>query len=264
MKILVTGATGFLGRPVVKRLIREGYEVTAVGHKTRYLDEPIEYIRADLVQGFPSWRGDVVINLAGRGDNYYEIVRQLRLCLPDDCLCIHASSMTVYGQPRYLPVDEKHRKVPEHEYGRIKLESEYALRGRAWILRFTGLFSEHRRDGVLYNFIMAAQQDKPLIIKGAVPWDVLHVDDAVEAIMLTLKCQGCPQTLNISYGEMVDIYSIAKTIIAITGSKSKIPHNPHCIPFLMDIRKAKEIIGWNPPTLNERLKELCESLGGKL
>jgi len=294
--VLVAGATGFLGRSLVPRLCQDGYKVTAIGlssHINPFMNK-VEYIQVDLTDAdsvreiLNPWRWHAVINLAGYASKKIttfphdyplisaHVLSALNLCLniPTNWTgrLIHISGMNVYGIPRNIPVTESHPFAPVDVYGAGKALSEEIITAISrikaidlCILRLPGLFSEERRGGALYNFIQAAMRGEPLIISATrpTPWDVLHVEDAVEAIVRTLQLnRRCLGAINISYGEPVELETIARRIVEIVGSNSKVL-NPEGVKhpvFQMDISRARKFLNWPPYTLQQRLERLCHHL----
>jgi len=297
--ILVTGAAGFLGSLLMQRLVAEGHRVTALDYEpgASLFGRTVEYVQVDLTdvtrarEVLIPWRWNAVINLAGsfvRGgetcQESYSLIRSHTAIALNLCLCIpeqwrgpfiHASSMTVYGMPQRQPVDEHHPRLPLDGYGMAKALAEDMLcswwgryASNCWLLRFPGLFSEDRHSGALYHFIRSAHQGNPLVISASkpTPWDVLHVSDAVEAIMRALRtdCHG-PGPINISYGEAVELEQIARLIVKITQSKSEVqnPSNIRHPVFQMDISRARQLLNWPPCTLRQRLEQLCIDITSK-
>ena len=295
-RVLVTGATGFLGQPLVERLVSLGYTVTALGKQHREFPPLLgaEYLSRDLTEGSSAltllapWRWDAVVNMAGP-------MPQRETTWQDDCelVCTHAnialnvslaiaeawagrfvhvSSMTVYGQPQYLPVDEAHRRMPINAYGVAKVLAENVLFAIArwhkldcWLIRLPGLFSETRRTGAIYNFLLAAAGGHPLVIWPAqpTPWDILHVDDAVEAIVRSLTSdERNPGPVNISYGEPVELVAVAQQIAALAGTSASVENIGgvrHPV-FQMNIEKAGLLLDWPPTTLQARLESMWKAL----
>ncbi len=298
-RILVTGATGLLGSPLVSALTAQGYVVAGMGKRVREVPPggASEYLYGGLAEPEASvllrpWRWDAVIHLAGPVPRtHHELPEQypllaehvstaLTVCaaIPGEWRgrFIHISGMNVYGIPQYLPVDEAHPLRPMNVYGAAKALAEqvvcaWAARERwdLWVLRICGLFTESRRSGAIYQFLAAALQQRLLTISAPVPlpWDVIHVDDAVEAIVRSLEsAQECPGPVNIGYGSPVDLSSMARQIIQLTDSRSTIEEKAGVRhpPFQMDIRKAQRLLNWPPTTLEARLDRMRSAIEAQL
>ena len=289
-RVLVTGATGFLGRSLVPRLLASRVQVTAHGRTTSPFDANIDYVRCDLTQpadvdaSLLPWRWDAVINLAGPVTGGTEdmttgmsvirahvaIALQLRRVMHATTRVVHASSMTVYGMPTQDRVREDHPRAPLHLYGLAKVLAEDVWLSDpaidARVLRLPGLFSERRKNGALYHFCGAARRGDPLRVTTPVPtpWDVLHVDDAADACVIAALTEGVrPGAFNISYGEPVELVAIATWIAVHAGTGSHaggIPGVAHPV-FCLDNEAARTRLGWNPGKLHERLAGIYDAYG---
>jgi UDP-glucose 4-epimerase len=281
-RILVTGASGFLGRHVVRRLIERGDSVTALT-RTANLDG-IETLHADLAESdqadrvLQPWRWDAVVNLAGPVTSGNEqlsvgidvVATHVRIALllrrhAAQVRIVHASSMTVYGVPERVDVDEEHPRRPRHLYGLAKVLAEDVFLADptldVWILRLPGLFSEERKTGALYHFCQAARAGQPLRVSNQTPtpWSVLHVADAAESVMLALAARsqaGGP--LNVSYDEPVELVAVATMIArhANTGSGVERVHQVEHPSLHLVGTKARVLLGWTAPSLTTRLHKL--------
>jgi len=298
--VLVTGATGFLGRLLVERLIAEGYLVTALGYKSAVspFGRAVQYRQVDLTDAtgagkvLTPWRWGAVVNLAGFApkrptflpDDYRMLSDHVKINL-NVCLTIpphwsgrfiHISGMNVYGCPQYLPVDETHPCRPINVYGAAKALTEeivFTLGQKEnqdlWVLRLPGLFSETRQTGAVFNFVWAAVRGEPLIISASqpTPWDVFHVADAVEAIVRALRSDfRGPGPINVSYGEPVQLELTARLIVEVAQSRSSVrnPSNISHPVFQMDISRARQLLNWPPCTLRQRLEQLCTDIASKV
>lgn len=298
-RVLVTGATGFLGQPLVERLVSDGYSVTAVGRR-REKGPPglaVDYLVGDLAEHsagtalLTPWRWDAVVNAAGpvpQGDSGWDdghtltrahVSIALTVCLavppPWTGRLIHVSSMTVYGLPQYLPVDEGHPRMPLNCYGIAKALAEdvFMTVGErhgfdCWILRLPGLFCETRSTGALFDFMRAAAEGRPLVVSAArpTPWDVLRLSDAVEAIARALTAdERAPGAVNVSYGQPVELAAIAAYVAQRFGGGVPVEHRhqvQHPV-FHMAIGKARRLLNWPPSTLDAQLQDLWTALGSR-
>jgi UDP-glucose 4-epimerase len=287
-RVLVTGATGFLGEHVVARLVQQGVEVTAHGHQREFagtaLGQRVDSLRGDLANPdvatrlLGNWRWDAVVNLAGPVTSGNEdlrtgidvVIAHERIALhvrrhAGGARIVHASSMTVYGEPESVRVDETHPTRPRHLYGLAKLVAEDVLLADpnvdAWVLRLPGLFSERRTSGALFHFCRAARRGEAVHVTTPTPtpWNVLHVDDAADAIVRALAAPGrARRAINISYDEPVELGAVARLIAEHAGKGSTVEVAVVHPPFHLVTTLAREHLGWDPPALRERLVKLYE------
>ncbi|MFP3959069.1 MAG: UDP-glucose 4-epimerase GalE [Spirochaetaceae bacterium] len=163
-RVLVVGGAGYIGSHVVQALLASGRNVTVYDNLETGLRENL-FAEADFVEGdildaetlssvmLGSGRPDAVIHLAAlkaAGESMEQPERYARNNLSGTINLVNAmttagvdalvfsSSAAVYGEPRYLPVDEDHPTEPTNFYGFTKLEIERLLH---WYDRLRGLRS---------------------------------------------------------------------------------------------------------------------------
>lgn len=290
-RCLVTGARGFLGQRLVPRLLDAGVFVTALDRQAGHTyPDGVESLQGDLsrpgwAQEMRSiWRWDDVIHLAGpvaKGAASFaeeaQVARaHVRLALALwqalpmgwSGRLIHTSSMVVYGAAPSLPVLETQELKPRFAYALGKALAEDVWRAAAlpdtWLLRLPGLFSASRRWGALFHFIGAGLEGRAIRLTAAEPtlWDILHVDDAADAVARALDCpQPFQGAMNVSYGEVVELETIARRIAGLTRAVDVINETGvRHPPFQLDIALARSRFAWPPCSLEQRLAELVRAV----
>jgi len=288
--VLVTGASGFFGTALVPRLVGANHRVTALS-RTAVTGEGFEVVSVDLRdpeatrRSLSPWRWGVVVHLAGpapKGDQSWAdavdtITAHVRSLIHVMAAIprgwsgrfIHASGAIIYGNPTADPVEEDHPRRPLHPYALAKCLTEDVLLGSTlsdrWLLRMGGLFSETRRSGGLFNFVRAAQAGETLRVTSSsppIPWEILHVDDAVEAVLRSMSASARdPGPVNVGYGEPVQIVQIAERIARRSRRGSTVTlEGPEPPVFHADIAKARRLFDWPPATLDDRLDRLWQSI----
>jgi UDP-glucose 4-epimerase len=225
--VVITGAQGYIGTALAKRLVRDGHALRLVSRSPHLprIETPsgakIDYIAADL-RDPRSWSqlldgADVVVHLSSRtdlraaeadpeGDDTINIVplRALTETAAKDkasATVIFASTVTIAGPYPNLPVDEITPDDPCSVYDRHKLICETILREatargtlRACALRLSNVYgygqvSINANRGILNIMINRAIAGEPLTIYGEGNYvrDFTHVDDVVEAFRLAIE-----------------------------------------------------------------------------
>ncbi len=265
----ITGATGFGGGHLVKRLADEGHEV-----KT---------FRGDLVSGgnLDDFLKNVktVIHLAGRfalpNTEIFKVNVVGTFNLLEKCAeykikkVIFPSSLALYGEPPNRPWRETDKPTPNTVYGLSKLLAEEAI--RYWgdnhnikyiLLRFPNIYGPGNQKGVVFHFKKAIGETGRIIIygDGKQERDFLFIDDAVEAIVKALNYNGPSDVFNIGSGKTISLLELVELLEKILDRKIPIelkPAETHVVRALSgDIEKATKILDWRPEvSLEEGLKK---------
>ncbi|MBD0391641.1 NAD(P)-dependent oxidoreductase [Wolbachia endosymbiont of Pentalonia nigronervosa] len=288
MAILITGAAGLIGSALVEKLEKQGYEV--VSCDIRFFDNPLSFFSEDIVPLLAKCTG--IIHLAAisrviHGELYPELCKKinvdgtiqfLELCksLPNKPWFIYASSREVYGEQKELPVNESASIDPINNYAKGKAFVEKQIASlkdfNVAILRFSnvygGLLDHNSR--VIPALCINALKGDPLKIEGKeCVFDFTYLDDVIEGICLTLRYlqseRSSLPTIHLTTNSPCALEDLAKTILKVTGSDSRIdfypPRNFDVTKFYGDFTRAKELLGWVPNySLEEGLKQFIKNL----
>lgn len=287
--ILVFGAAGFIGRALVDRLLHDDYEVTAVD---RVWDEKISGVQCVSGDVFnPQFLRTVIdghdtayhlvsttIPSTSNRDYLYDCesniagtLRMLEVLVECDVkkVIFISSGGTVYGIPKHIPISESAETYPICAYGISKLAIEkylylysYLHRIKAIVLRLSNPIGPgqlpDRGQGVVATFVNRILQDKEVEVwgDGTAVRDFISIDDVVEALTRVMEIERPFTLLNIGSGKGYSVNQILGILRDKMGSTIRVNYLPSrtCdVPaVVMDISKAKVIMGWEPQVTFER------------
>jgi UDP-glucose 4-epimerase len=224
---LVTGAAGFIGAAVARRLLGEGHAVTTIDNLSTGAESNLpsgcRFIEGDAsdpatIRRLEDRRFDSILHLAGQSggipsfrdpvhdlqSNTTSTLRLLKFARDTGCLSfVYASSMAVYGDPAQLPVAEDAPLRPNSFYGVGKLASEHYLRLYAGMgincvaLRLNNVYGigqdlSNHDQGMVSIYLGKALNERRIVVKGSLDRfrDFVHVDDVVEAFIRASNSPG--------------------------------------------------------------------------
>jgi UDP-glucose 4-epimerase len=175
---------------------------------------------------------------------------------------INASSAAVYGEPRYIPVDEKHPLEPVSPYGASKVAGEKVglVFARTFglnfsVIRIYNTYGPRQSRYVIHDFIRKLQLDSSrleVLGDGSQIRDYSHISDTIEAFLLvgqSEKTQG--EVYNISGGRPISIADLAQLVVRLWGqSPTEIEFTGQSWPgdikrLIGDISKIRDL-GFEP------------------
>ena len=249
--VLVTGAAGFLGSHLTKRLLEEGGRVVGIDNLafarpdwSSALGERFTALPLDLRKGeelkavFDQHRPDVVIHLAAVANprtckqdfplafdvNVVGTQQMLRHA-PAAARFLFMSSAAVYGAPERLPIDESHPRKGSDPYSVTKIIGEDLAtsygqnygRNVAIVRNFNSFGVGQTGDYIVPQLIRQALTERKIELwDPSTVRDLMYVDDTVEALLTVV---GSPEKgpINVGAGRGITVGELAEKIAGRLG-----------------------------------------------
>lgn len=286
-RCLVLGGGGFLGSAIVDRLLKDGYSVRVLErpriapYRIFGSGEQVEWIAGDVMSQHDLMRAmagvSAVIHLvsatlprSSNDDPIHDVesnllgsLRLLNTMAQQKVvrLVFISSGGTVYGVPKYLPIDEQHPTDPQVSYGITKLAIEkYALLYEGLhgivplILRVANPYGERQRietaQGAVGVFISRALRGEPIEIwgDGSVTRDYLHVSDVADAIPAALRYAGRERVFNIGSGRgtsLNELLALLEATLEAPVARRYLPGRPFDVrENVLSCELARRELGW--------------------
>ena len=266
MRILITGANGFVGKELTNSLISRNHHIVAASR-----DNSVDMTQWSTLSHFKNI--DLVIHLAAKTgvsesfsyprDYYFNnltcSINALELAKINKAKLIYLSSY-FYGPPQYIPVDEKHPLSPHNPYSNSKFLSEEICKGYAKdhdidivSLRLFNLYGRGQEGDFLIPDIL--KQIKTGFVKLNDPRpkrDYIHLLDVVDIIqkIISYDFKGF-DIYNIGFGKSYSVREILDLIskyspIDFEYSFKNIKRKGEVLDSVADISKVKNTFGWEP------------------
>ena len=281
MKVLVTGASGFVGRALIEELRHaEGaYEVRPLGRQDGDLADA-GVAAAAVAEAKP----DVVVHAAARigvvrcdeepelaiRSNVLATALLARAAAEHGARFSYLSTSDVYGSAAVA--DEQSPPAPESLYAHTKLWGEHAASLYApdglTVLRLANPYGPGletgQAKGTVSTMLRQADAREPIPVFRGEARSFCWIGDIVRAIRLVLEAEGTG-TFNIGWdGEMVALADVARVACDLTGAPQELIEEVEPPPGRVMTSIATERIrslGWRPEvSLDEGMRRLLESL----
>ncbi|HEY0641641.1 MAG TPA: NAD-dependent epimerase/dehydratase family protein [Pseudonocardiaceae bacterium] len=301
--VFFTGGAGFIGMHVVPMLLERGYKVRifdnmfrgdrdaiaalAAGGDVELIDQDVRYggavhkamagcshvihfaavsINKSVADPFES----MDINMIGNHNVFAAAadhgVRRL----------VFASSASVYGDPKKLPMHEDDELSPLTPYCISKRAGEDLLgfyertRGLSWLaLRFFNVYGPGQKTTAYYtsvinHFVNRLREGRPPVIdgRGEQSMDFIHVTDIARGVVAALESERANLPVNLGTGVDTSVAQLAKILIDAVGADVEPQFNPRDVLVsrrAADITRAREVLGWTAEiSVSDGMRELVE------
>jgi len=265
-RILILGASGFIGQHLCKTLLEAGVLVRCLDRNL----PPANGILEDLVEDAEWILGDFSDSkkLASTLEGVDYVVHLVSTTIPDTSnneltydlssnvfptlglleamrfsrvrkLIFISSGGTIYGIPKIIPIPESHETNPVCGYGIHKLAIEkylylynYRYGLDYCVLRLANPYGaaqiSDRPQGVIGNFVYKAIRNERLEIwgDGSVVRDYIHIDDVMDAFKKALSYQGDQKIFNIGSGKANSLQDIVANLENASGHSLDVVYLP--------------------------------------
>lgn len=280
-RVLVTGASGTLGKPVSLKLA-EALEVFSLSRNE--LDLELGSTQLDLLVGESEI--DCIVHLANPriftsntalGDTLTMMRNVLDVCVARDIKLIYLSGWEVYSGYRsnFLYADEALPLLPKGPYGETKYLAETLIEHcrqiqglRCTILRSSPVYGiGSDKPKFIYNFIDKIKRSERVVThrynNGSPALDLLYIDDLVLAVAKAVG-NDFEGNLNIGTGVITSTQRIAEILREMLGGQSEIDStlvNSDTAGIAMDSSKAHKTLDWKSKiSVEEGLQMILNNL----
>jgi len=275
-RVLVTGASGFIGRHLVPRLGAEGHEAIAIHHASGDVAEPTTW------KGLPA--ADVVVHLAAKSfvpdswespgrflrTNLTGTVEALEYCRAHGARLVFPSSY-MYGDAVRQPISEGSDLVAKNPYALSKKLAEEVCHFFAdqfginiTILRPFNIYGLGQSETFLVPTIISQLRTrKEVRVRDLEPRrDYVYVLDVVDAITRAVGYERGCEVLNIGSGTSHSVAELIQTIQQVWGTdvpvrSDGVRRKDEIMDSVADVSRAEQLLGWKPRfTLRQGLEDL--------
>ena len=285
MKYVVTGGAGFVGSNIVKLLVKNGHNVSIIdnlhtGEKenVKEIIDKVSFYQVDIrnkeklieildecdgvfheaaltavPESFEKPKEYHDVNVIGT-KNVFEIAQKKNIRV------VYASSSSIYGDVKNIPIKENSDRKPINPYGQTKLEDEFlaeefSKNNLSVIgLRYFNVYGIGQTGsyaGVITKFLENIKNKKSFFINGDGDQvrDFIHVNDIAQANIVAMNSKVHHGFFNIGTGIPTSINDLAKNMIEFSKNKHEIIHGPELEGDVKisqaDMNSTSELLNWN-------------------
>jgi len=304
MNFIVTGGAGFIGSHIVEYLVEQNHTVTVIDNfHTAKLENlsrfrnKIEILNMDILdyeklrsvvknadgvfheaaltlvqESFTKQKEYHDVNVMGT-ENIFKIAKEFGFKV------VYASSSSVYGNTKKIPIKEDVERKPLNPYGNTKLEDEYLAEKYSKLgvsiigLRYFNVYGPRQNiayAGVITKFLENIANSKAPVINGdgLQIRDFVYVGDVAKANLMAMESKVNFAFVNIGTGTSLSINDLADIIVNASGLAIKPVHGPPLEGDVKDsqadVSLAKKLLDWKAEIkledwLNETVQKIIKN-----
>lgn len=302
MAILVTGGAGYIGSVVVEDLLANGESVVVLDNLSRghraVLSPDAKFYEGDIgdkdlvrrictenqITAAMHFSAFAYVGESVEKPNIYyhnntvQTIHLLDALLESDVRhFVFSSTCATYGEPQYVPIDEKHPQSPANPYGWSKFFVEQIMKDydAAYNLKFVALRyfnacgatetkgEHHDPETHLIPLVLGAAAGRRLHISvfgddyptpdGTAIRDYIHVSDLSQAHLLAVKhlqSGGNSEFINLGNGQGFSVLEVIEAARKVTGKTIEVKIEPRRAGdpsrLIANAEKARRVLDWNP------------------
>lgn len=280
-KVLVTGASGFIGRSLVKKLKSQRLEVVEIYSANGDICDLATFNRIDCV-GVSR-----VFHLAGKTyvpDSWSDPAEFLRVntggtanvveyCRRNAFPLTYVSAY-LYGKPEKLPISENSDVKPNNPYAMSKFLAEQICEFYAstyglsvTIIRPFNVYGQGQDKRFMIPTVIEQMRHADVIrVKDLEPRrDYVYIDDLVDALIITLGRTAGYEVFNVGSGMSLKVSEVIETIQSVAHTRKAVVCDNdrranEIDDVVADIRKAANELGWSPKySFRQGIREILNS-----
>ena len=251
-KVVVTGASGFIGTALLSQLEKDKIHVTGLSRQVKKgLTTVASY--AD----YPSSADTILVHLAQPRDAYHPSNGdELNLCealaLKSWLHVVYISSSIVYGDEKQYPRKPDETVISSNEYANVKLKCEAIVdRVGGTSLRLANIFGPGMApNSVISDILNQIPGEGPIVVRDKSKIrDFLWIEDVVNAITKAVMLQP-GGILNLGSGRGVSIEVLAEQALNLAGEKNRLVFSQAKMDLssclILDISQTRSKLKWSP------------------
>jgi UDP-glucose 4-epimerase len=288
--VLITGGAGFIGSHLCWQLAERGYRIRVLDNLRRanlpMIQPLIDDGRVELIDQDIRYQSSIdravvgaqlVAHLAATSINRSQTSPAESVDVDIRCSehvfsaaaaagarrVVFASSASVYGPPKSLPMSEDAAPDPQTPYCLGKLAAEHLLQfygrstGLEWnILRFFNVYGPGQHTDAYYTAVVSIflqrllRGERPVVDgSGEQTMDLVHVRDVARALVCALEAPTSGTICNVGTGVQTSVAELARLLIASVGLDVEPEFSPRRVLVSRreaDISRAAAELGWKP------------------